>query len=104
VSFRTESKSSSNRLDCIIERNDEEVEKSKKIIPIKCESQSLGHSSNGKTLRSSLAQRRKRVGKKERRIVVCKVDMDCELKPHKHLYFPGKKLFEHFRFGYKRRS
>lgn len=32
-------------------------------------------------------RRRKKVTK-ERKVIVCKVEFDCELKPHKPLYFP----------------
>jgi pyruvate kinase len=32
-------------------------------------------------------RRRKRVTK-DRKVIVCKVEFDCELKPHKPLYFP----------------
>lgn len=33
------------------------------------------------------SRRRKKVTK-ERKVIVCKVEFDCELKPHKPLYFP----------------
>ena len=36
----------------------------------------------------SLPSRRKKKQSKERRVIICKVEFDCELKPHKPLYFP----------------
>jgi pyruvate kinase len=36
----------------------------------------------------ALPSRRKKKIPKERRVIICQVEFDCELKPHKPLYFP----------------
>ena len=35
-----------------------------------------------------MALRRKKKVTKEKKVIICKVEFDCELKPHKPLYFP----------------
>lgn len=59
------------------------------IIGIQSEEDKLEYKSKEKVRNMpTVPLRRKKLKTKEKRVIICKVEFDCEIKPHKPLYFP----------------
>ena len=59
------------------------------IIGIQSEEDKIEYKSKEKVRNMpTVPLRRKKLKTKEKRVIICKVEFDCEIKPHKPLYFP----------------